>query len=175
MRELNGGRAFVRRWSGFVAGLVPAAVLIALGLGGAVHAAQSTDWVAIAEGFTSSGGRQGIDVAYRKFATSDVRQLCAGAPAPSTLVAATPRDLEVGRVFSIADVVVVARGDSGDALPRVPIVLEVHDLPMLNLASGSLLEGKIQPIRPGHFQLRVRALCPGLATPFVIQAVVWSR
>jgi hypothetical protein len=168
MRELNGRRSFVRPWAGLVTGL------IAIGMAGAIHAAQTTEWVAIAEGFTS-GGRQGIDVAYHKFATSDVTQLCAAAPAPSTLVAATPTDLEVGRVFTIADIVVVTRSDSGDALAGVPIVLEVHDLPMLNLASGSLLEGKIQPIRPGHFQLRVRTLCPGLAKPFVIQAVVWSR
>jgi hypothetical protein len=119
-------------------------------------------FVAVAEGVTSPDEKHGIRAAFRMWSAPDLEAACAKTPAPATLAPGrTEVTLKAGKPFALNRLVVVARDRAGQVVQQVPIMVEAADQqpPLLNLRADALADGSLTSSKPGHFRLRVRALC----------------
>jgi hypothetical protein len=111
-----------------------------------------TDFVTIAEGFTSPTRSGGIDIAHRKFSTPTFAKTCGESEQPSRLISPTGLVLlQVGEWFPLRRLIIVGVDRRGRVLRPLPFSLEVEDKkpPLLNLQSDMISDARVLPIRMG--------------------------
>ncbi len=136
------------------------------------------NFVTVGEGLTSRGRRIGIVVSYRMFSTPTLPGICGKSGRPSRLSSATgPLRLRVGEWFPLSRLMVVGEDRAGKLLRPLPISveLEAQDPPLVNLNSEMISDGRLLPVRAGHFRFRARTLCAGTTADVYIEVVVRPR
>jgi hypothetical protein len=121
-------------------------------------------YVTVAEGLTSPSTTEPMQVAPRMFSAPDLAEACQSPRRVHRLEApARTLELRVGERLPLSALRVVAVGEAGAALDEVPVAIDVEELnpPLLQLRSDNvdLNEGRLFPLNPGTFRVRVRTLC----------------
>ena len=131
-------------------------------------------YVRIAEGLSAPSLAEGIRVAPRMFAASQLVEACkyprsvARLKTPSRLLT-----LQVGERFALSTLNVVAVNFADVAMEAVPISIEATDFspPVLQLRSDDpeLNQGRLYSLNTGTFRIRIRTICsgPGVETTIV--------
>ena len=131
----------------------------------------------IAEGLTAPTLTEGIRVAPRMFASSELAQAC-GNPRPVARLQTPTKllELQIGERFALSTLNVVAVNFADVAMGGVPIVIEATDSSptVLQLRSDDpdLNQGRLYSLNSGVFSLRIRTLCGGPAVETTIQGRV---
>jgi hypothetical protein len=141
-------------------------IVLAVLVAGCASRARSRTYyyVRIAEALTAPTLYEGIRVAPRMFAASELSSAC-GPVRPVLRIHAAPPALElhVGDRFALNTLSVVAVNGAEVALPDVPIVLEANEVipavVQLRSDDSDLKEGRLFAIAPGRFQIRIRTIC----------------
>ena len=136
-------------------------------------ASRARTYVTIAEGLTAPTLTEGIRVAPRMFAASQLVEACqyprrvARLQVPSRVLS-----LQVGERFALSTLNVVAVNFADVAMDAVPIVIEATDFspPVLQLRSDDpeLSQGRLYSLNSGTFRLRIRTICAGPAAETTI-------
>jgi hypothetical protein len=139
-------------------------------------AGEDPAFVRLAEGFTSVNHQFGIVAGQRVFSVPTFPGICTPLEAPARLevLSSEPLRLVRGRWFSYERLVVVAVDSAGNALPPVPIELDVENVSpeLLNLRSDMTAGDRVLPVRAGAFRFRVRTICDGHVADATIGAEV---
>ncbi len=126
-------------------------------------------YVQVAEGLTSPSLTEGIRVAPRRFAASQLVEACKDPLVVARLeVAPNPLELREDGRYELSSLSVVAVNAADVAMSPMPIVLEVEERspPVVQLRSDDpdLNAGRLHVVRAGEFRMRVRTMC---GTPHV--------
>jgi hypothetical protein len=140
---------------------------------------RSTDYfVQLAEGLTSATLTEGIRVAPRMFAASQLIEACKDPRVVDHLEVAPDRlNMEPDGRYALNSLSVVAVNDADLAMTNIPIILEAEEItpPVVELRSDDpdLNAGRLHAVRKGQFQIRIRTMC-GKQVEKVIQGRVRS-
>jgi len=144
-------------------------LLAAVTVAGGCSLRPSIFYVRVAEGLTAPSLAEGIRVAPRMFAPSQIVAACRIPRAVARLEAASEvLDLQVGERFALTSLRIVAVNAANLSMPDVPITIEAEDMnpPVLQLRSDDpdLDHGRIHPLNAGIFRMRIRTMCgsPGV-------------
>lgn len=121
-------------------------------------------FVVVAEGLTSPTLTEGIRVARRQFAASQLVEACRDPRIAERLeVAPNPLEMRADGRYALNSLSVVAIDGADVAMEALPIVLEAEETnpPMIALRSDDpdLNAGRLHALRAGTFQLRIRTMC----------------
>ncbi len=162
--------------------MLRAGILLVAALGGAcassgVRSRSTNYFVSVAEGLTSATLTEGIRVAPRMFAASQLVEAC-NTPRGVERLEVAPSRLEMtpdGR-YALNTLSVVAVNAAAAAIPDVPIALEAEEItpPVIGLRSDDpdLNAGRLHAVRAGRFRMRIRTLCGGPQVEAIIRGRV---
>jgi len=134
-------------------------------------------FVQVAEGLSSPTLTEGIRVAPRMFAASQLVEACKDPRVVERLeVAPNPLEMREDGRYALNSLSVVAVNGADVAMAGVPIVLEAEEIspPVVQLRSDDpdLNAGRLHALRAGAFQMRVRTICGTPHAEKVIQGLV---
>jgi len=139
---------------------------------------RSTDYfVSIGEGLTSATLTEGIRVAPRMFAATQLTEACKNVRVVDRLEVSPDRlDMTPDGRYALNSLSVVAVNSADQPLAGVPIVLEAEEIspPVIALRSDDpdLSAGTLHAVRAGRFRVRVRTMCGGPQVQRIIKGKV---
>ena len=144
-----------------------------------VRGRSSGHFVQIAEGLTSATLTEGIRIAPRMFAASQLVEACKDPRLVERLEVAPDRlEMQQDGRYALNSLSVVAVNAAGLAMAGIPIVFEAEEIspPVVQLRSDDpdLNAGRLHAVRAGRFKIRVRTMCGASHAEKVIQARVTS-
>ena len=135
------------------------------------------NYVRIAEGLTAPTLGEAMRVAPRMFAARELSTACQDPRSVARLQAPSARlELQVGERLVLSTLNIVAVNSANVAMAAVPVTIEATEStpPVLQLRSDDpdLNEGRLYPLNPGTFRLRVRTICSGPGAEMTIRGTV---